>query len=310
MITSVAVRNWQSLRSVDLVLGRFTVIVGASSSGKSALLRALRAAASNVSGTAAVSRGADAAAVTVRTTAAIVTLEYAKGAWRYRLVVDGTEQLYTKLNRSVPEAVTRALRIAPVPTGGASINFAGQFDRPYLLAESGATVARELGELTNVDTVFAAVREANRRRANVAATLRSRRDDLARLVVDADRFTGLRERLTRCERAEATAERAARLHHQVTRLSAAAQALDIAETVLAATVPPDVPTDTAVVTAQTRLGRYHALLRQLGTAQQAAADADRAATSAAVSEQHLHDHLHELLVRAGTCPTCRQAVVA
>ena len=309
MIEHVAIRSFQSLRRVDLDLGRFTVIVGQSSSGKSALMRAFRAVASNISGTSAITRGADAAAITVRTGEAAVTLEYSRGAWRYRLVGPDGEKDYTKLNRSVPEAVTQTLRIAPVPTTGTSINFAGQFDRPYLLTESGATVARELGELTNVDTIYAAVREANRVRAAAAGTLKTRRADLERLVTEAARFADLKVRLAACDRAELAAARAAHLKDQIRRLTAATDALEIAEGVLArAEQLPPVPSETAALAAHGRLTTLHQLLRECASAAKAEAEAAQAKYRTSTATAVLEQQLHALLVEAGTCPTCQQPI--
>jgi len=47
VIHSISCKNFQSLQDVEIELGKFTVIVGASSSGKSALIRAIEAIASN-----------------------------------------------------------------------------------------------------------------------------------------------------------------------------------------------------------------------------------------------------------------------
>ena len=43
MLERLEVKDYQSLADIDIPLGRFTVIVGPSGNGKSALIRALRA---------------------------------------------------------------------------------------------------------------------------------------------------------------------------------------------------------------------------------------------------------------------------
>ncbi len=306
MLDQIEVHNFQSLRNLKLDLGAFTVIVGASSAGKSALVRAIRAVASNVSGTSSISRGCDTAAVTVRSGDTVVTLEHSRGAWRYRLVVDGVDKEFTKLNRGVPEAVTAALRISPVPTGGTSLHFAGQFDRPYLLTDSGAAVARELGELTNVDTIFSAVRDANRRRNTHAGTLRTRTADRDRLIEQAGRFAGLAERVAACDRAEAALTRAAAQQARIDRLTGLTDELAIAQAAQDRAVAVDVPSDATLLHAQTRLRRLRQVLGELATAQAEQAQATTAVDTATRIEEVLRDELHALLLRAGLCPTCNR----
>lgn len=305
MIRRISVRNWQSLKSVDLDLERFTVIVGPSSSGKSALIRAFKAVASNVSGTGHITRGEKAAAITVDTGEFVVTLEHNRGAWMYRVAGREGEEEFTKLNRAVPEAVTGALRMSPVPAGGVSINFAGQFDAPFLLRESGSTVARVLGELTHVDRILEAVREANRRKSGYSATLRTRESDLVSLTEQAKRFADLPRKLREIDEAEKVAEAAQGLSGRVARLRAATEVLETAEGVLARTaVLPEVPSDSRVLGAQERLAGFRSLVRDWVAANQAVAASAGEVTKWARAEEGLHAQLHEVLLATGTCPTC------
>lgn len=311
MLERVEIHGWQSLRSATLELGRFTVIVGASSSGKSALIRALRAVSSNMRGSGQITRGAKKAAITVRTDRHVVTLERAETSGCYRIVdtATGAEQVFTKLAGQVPDEVTAALRIAPTPTGGTSINFAGQFDRPYLLDESGATVARVLGELTNITTIFEAVREANRRRNDHAATLRTRQVDVDRLRGQLGRFTNLPTRLALCENAETTARAAQDTASRIKRLRWATDTLTAAEAVLARQAAlPEVPDPAGVLDTASRLTRCTALLRALVTATTRAAAAHAAIGDHSAAEATLHQQLHDTLTTAGMCPTCLRPV--
>ncbi len=303
MFTTVLIRNWQSLRSVDLDLGRFTVIVGASSSGKSAFMRAMRALAATATGSSAITRGASSAAITAHAPAGRVTLEYSRGGWRYRLLKDGNEIEFSKLNRSVPDQITDILALTP------ALNFAGQFDRPFLLTESGAAVARTLGELTNVDTIYAAVREANRRKATAASTLKTRRADLDRVNAEAARFTDLPDRLAVCEQAEATAERAHRLSDRITRLSNAIKTLEVAENVLARTAQlPEVPDLSAATAAERRLARFGELLREASQGRAAVAKHSKAVEQAIAAEARVADEHRRVLATLGVCPVCAQPV--
>ena len=307
MIESVEIRGWQSLANVQLAFGRFTVIVGASSSGKSALIRAMKSLASNVRGTAPITRGATAAAITARLGEhGIVTLEHVAGSWQYRL--SGVVEPFVRLNGRVPTEVTERLRIAPVPTAGTSINFAGQFDKPYLVDETGGTVARDLGDLTNVNRILAAVAEGHRQRKQLAATLRTRQADLDEHTARAATFASLPARLAACDAAERLAATLTVTRSRVERLQGLTEALRGADDALAAVPAVAIPDDGVLCDLLHRRDALLGLLREyadaVGTAHQhetlrAKADHLAAETDAAI---------HRVLVEAGTCPTCGQTV--
>jgi len=270
-------------------------------------MRALRALASNMRGSSMITRGAKAAAITVRTGDAVITLERTETTGRYRIAdaATGTEQTYTKLAGGVPEAVTAALRIRPVPTGGMSINFAGQFDRPYLVDDSGAAAARILGELTEVDRIFEAVREANRRRTAYAATLRTRETDLAALTERAAAFAGLPEQVRACARAGAHLNTARALQDRITRLGTALNHLDTATAALdRAQNIPRPPDPTALETVKAHLDAFTVALDTYRTASSQAHDAEQRAAGAKQQETELRRELHDTLAVAGRCPTC------
>lgn len=307
----VEIRNFQSLVKVDLDLGDFTVIVGPSSSGKSALIRAFRALASNVRGSGVITRGQKQAAITVRTPTHTVTLERTETGGTYRLVDgSGTELSFTKLNGGVPEHVTRALRIDPVPSGGTSINFAAQFDRPYLLDESGAAVARVLGELTNVSTIFEAVRSANKRRLAASSLLKTRQADSEVVRGQLISFQGLSWRITRQQGIEVMFARAQALQAMIERLETANHKLELAEkTAQRLAVLPTVPDSAELDEANNRYLELVAAIRAVPVLQNRlrSARAERDTTAARAAE--LEAQMTALLREAGACPTCGQATV-
>lgn len=309
MIEQICIRNWQSLRKLDLTLGRFTVIVGASSSGKSALVRAVKALASNVRGTSQITRGATTSAITVHTGKAIVTLEHLSGSWRYSTVHAGQEETYTKLAGAVPPEVTRLLGINPVPSGGVSLNIAGQFDGPFMLTDSGSVVARTLGELTNLDVILSAVREANRRRTGAAATLKTREADLAQAKTQLRRYAGLHTRTAACHAAEEALIRAHNLAERVNTLQKLLQAHEMASTVLAAKQQlPELPDLAQLEAHHGRYRRFTALLREAQTAGQALVRHIEAVRQATAGEAQAAESVRYALVAAGQCPTCGQPV--
>lgn len=305
-LSRIAISNFQSLRRVDLELGTFTVIVGPSSSGKSALMRAFKALASNVRGSGVITRGQKAMAITGHTETHTVTLERADRSGSYLVGGPDGTQTFTKLAGDVPQAITTALRIDPVGEGG-SVNFASQFDKPYLLDESGATVARVLGELTNVTTIFAAVRGANRIRATAASTLKTRKNDLEEVKATLTGFQGLSDRLKALQRAEELDTRRQELENRIGRLGTVLRALRITERAIAKASVPEVPAADELNDAQARYFDLQARLRDLLAKQQRRQQTQDAYLVAAMDATSLADDLRDKLAEAGVCPTCGQS---
>lgn len=304
MIDRIVAHNFQSLKSVDITLGKLTVVVGPSSSGKSALMRALRALASNVRGSSFITQGAKKASISAQTANGVITLERSEAGGTYKLSLNGADKVYTKLGGAVPEDITRALNLQPITTESSSINFAGQFDRPYLLDDSGATVARVLGELTNVSTIFAAVREANRRRSAASSTLKTRKSDFDALKDQAVKFKDLPAQQQAIKAAEEAYKRAVDVDGRLVRLQQMIATVEIAQTLLSDAVIPDVPNIEDIDGMYGTMlyfrnlvieWRHHEELHQKYREQiQQASDAEHSA----------QDQLHAKLVELGQCPTC------
>lgn len=172
----IDIRNYQSLRNVQVELGSFTVIVGASSSGKSAFIRALRALVSNQRGTSFITQGERSMSITAETDKGKVIFKRSTGSNGNEYIIHGNgedSQKFTKLAGGVPDEVSAFLGISSKDP----INFSSQFDKPFLLDESPAEVARILGELTNAHILSEASREANRRKLNSSGKLKVRVED-------------------------------------------------------------------------------------------------------------------------------------
>ena len=229
MFRSLSLTDFQSHQSTHLQFGPFTVIVGSSSSGKSAIVRALRLVADNARGTSYVRQGAQRTIVALELSGSepvldastVVTVERGKNVSSYTLRLPGMHNepvVYTKCASGVPEGVSSALGL-----GDSKLWIAGQFDGPYLLGETGAEVARVLGRLTNVDMIYAAVREANRRASEARRNHSARSADLDQARAELGGFVTLPARLTAGQaaeqalgRAESCATRRDRLFEQLT----------------------------------------------------------------------------------------------
>ncbi len=296
---------------MDLDLGSFTVIVGPSSSGKSALMRACRALASNVRGSGVITRGQKQLAITGITDTAKITLERSETLSAYRIASAGNEVTFTKLAGAVPDQVTQALRIQPVPSNGASVNFASQFDRPFLLDDTGASVARTLGALTNVTAIFEAVRQANKIRLAASSKLKVRQSDLEQVTAKLATFQGLRARITAMQQAEQLHEQVIELQAARDRLIRAVAAVQQAEQAASeVNNVPDVPDITPVLD---RYGRYQSLillLRQIVQAETVIGEQKKVITAAESTVMTCERERQSRLTEAKICPTCGQAVTA
>jgi DNA repair protein SbcC/Rad50 len=308
VLTRIEITDYQSLRRACVPLGRFTVVTGPTGSGKSAVIRALRLLAFNARGAAYIRTGTSLCKVVAggEDWVAGIQRSVTRGRDGYRLAL-GTEtaQTYTKLGGGVPDDILKVL-------GLTELNFASQFDSPYLLTLSGTETARVLGELTNVTLVFTAAAEAGRRRKELSRDLKAAQGRVEQLAVEAARFQGLGARRAAVVRAGELAEaardkaaRAQRLRLLVTRVRTEQAGLEQARQVVADHALPALD---SIEQAAARLSR----LRQLaGESRQAAADVvlyGERVRAAERAEQDAHEAVHAALAAAGQCPMCGQDV--
>lgn len=280
MIQAVEIRNFQSLHHIRLEPGRFTVIVGPSSSGKSAFTRALRTLTSNRRGNEFISHGERTSSISATTERGTVTLTRGKGVNDNAYIVIPDEhpeqqRTYTKLGGETPPEVSEFLGIAPRDP----INYAGQFDKPYLLDDTAGEVARILGALTNVNVIFEGARESNRRKLQHTATLRTRADDLEAVKQKIPAYRLIKEQEQHLATAESRIEHAQALARSIARLTEALEQHEISQAAIERLTPaaeaPDI-SDEAIVKAAARLTAYRDAL----TARKRAQEAITAAQSA------------------------------
>lgn len=164
MIKSVSVRNYQSLRKLDMKLGRVTVVVGHSDAGKSAFIRSIQAICYNQEGNEFIHRMKVGASVVISAPAA-VALELEDGSlvtWQrfeksHKFILlkpDGSKVEFEKTGGSVPSDLQDLLGIYPVQvedTKKERIHFAMQHQLPFLVGDRGGVGAnRVLGRLTGL----------------------------------------------------------------------------------------------------------------------------------------------------------------
>lgn len=305
MLSSVSVKNFQSLKSVELQLSPFTVVVGNSSCGKSALVRALQALSSNIRGHSFVTMGENTSVVSAQSEEWKVTLEKGENHGVYKLYdgVNIEEREYTKLGGTVPSDITKRLKIDPV-VEGISVNFSNQDDKPYLLSDSGQFVARELGELTNVSVIFEAVREANRRRSESSRLLKTRKEDLVRITDKAKKFSSLPKKREAIKKAEFYYSTAIELKNRIKLLSSLEDDCKLSESL----VLPNIPDLSAVQSL------FRIIQHVKGTMQELLDSEESIKLSVTEIEKYdilkttLEEELHQLLTDAGRCPLCDQDI--
>lgn len=309
-IKTLEIKNYQSHESTKLCLGNFTVLVGPTSSGKSAVIRALRALTSNQSGKDFISYGQVTAQISATTDKGTVVLTKGKPEDSYVIVSNSdpdNPHKYTKLGGQVPEDVTKFLGIQPKD----AINFAGQFDMPYLLRNSAPEVARTLGELTNVSAIFEASREALRRKSSFSGTLKTRQSDLE--IVDArleSQFENLPARVEAIGEAENALLRAQEASSELSKLNDLLLTLQTATARLkAARKSTDVPLP-ETAEAEALLSKSQALevvVNTLSKAGKVKKQAEERISEADTEIGKLDKEYELALQEAGTCPVCKQS---
>ncbi len=167
------VQNFQSIENADVPLGPLTIIIGDNFAGKSALLRAIKSACFNETGTADIRKGASKSVITLtlsegdRDTHEVTWLKRREGGATYRLAeVDANGEahrddavLFSKLGASVPPEIAKALNIAQIvvdKTLTLTPQIHEQGDYSFLLDRSEGQAARALAKMTKLDVVVEA----------------------------------------------------------------------------------------------------------------------------------------------------------
>lgn len=180
-LARLKVRDFQSLASIDLELGQLTVIVGPNSVGKSSVVRALQAALTNWSGGDFVRAGQSKAEVALLFGDRwLIWRKPRRGGAEYEIRRDGESQIITRVGKDLPPEVQDLTGVREIRAEGvrATLQFAEQFELPFLLAATGGQAAKLLARVSKLDALVTgqvlARRDGEReRRAAVAAEERA-----------------------------------------------------------------------------------------------------------------------------------------
>ena len=313
-LTKLTVENFQSLEKIELDLAPFTVVEGSSNSGKSAVLRALKAVVRNVHSPSAVRVGAKQFTAQIGLDNDVaVAIERGPSQSTYRVLLpDGEEAVFTKAGRTVPEEVQKVLGL-PSPEGP-DLAFSSQIDPPFLLAETGSTAAKMLGDLTNVSRLHAAAREANRRRLDASKEHKIRVADATACAEKLhSEFSDLKEQTILLAQAQALMDEIRAQAREMETLKRVLGEADVANTAQQdlekslASLPPvqDIASHLSEIEKYEAERSYLSgciedllvLVEEAGTLKR------QLVTLTELDEQTEQDYL-QILREAGTCPTC------
>lgn len=186
-MVEVTIRGFQAVEDVALVVEGFTALVGRSNIGKSAIVRAIKCALTNASGTDFVRHGARCSrrirgtkkcrcqcSVWIRTSG--LDLLWEKGDEINQYTING--QIYNKPDRGTPSFLQADF--SPVKVGDEKLllQVADQFDPIFLLNKSGTVVADVLSDVAMLDDINAATSLAEKDRREAVSTSKVREKDL------------------------------------------------------------------------------------------------------------------------------------
>lgn len=317
LIDRLKVTDFQSIESADIELGKFTVIVGPSNSGKSALLRALKAVVRNVNTPSAVRAGKGAFTSTVVFDGSAVAIERGKSQSTYKVILpDGTEDVFTKSGRAVPEEIQGLLRL-PDPEGP-DLTFSSQIDPPFLLAETGTVAAKMLGDLTNVSRLHAAAKEANRRRLEASKLADLRKKDAVAIVTRLkNEYGDIKEHAATVKQARADFDAVKAQVSEAEKIDGILEALDLidsSEKQLQAALdamPEPADIEAEAQRAGALMGERAVLMDIIERLAVIASSEDNLVSGISAMDVEiagLEEAHHDALVDLGQCPTCGQVV--
>lgn len=178
VLFQITVDNFQSLSTVEITVDKFTVVCGTNNAGKSAVMRAVRAAFTNAPGHSYVRHGEPHTTVRLQFPDAPL-LTWQKGEKFKPLYTMGEASIHP--GRGTPDELS-LYRILPLDTGGEQTwpQFAPQFTgQVYLLDKSGSAVAEAVADPDQVGRLHSAMSAAEKDLRSVKAEIKVRRTDLA-----------------------------------------------------------------------------------------------------------------------------------
>lgn len=159
MFDKLKIKNFQSLKDVELELGHITVLCGPSNLGKSAVVRAVDCLTHNNYTEAYMRKGSQSLRVSLEEDGKSV--QFNRDGKTSTYTTNFLAPLYEKIAGGVPEDISKFLNMELLTIDDLSkdLNFSFQFDGPFLLDSSGFDVGKILGRLIQLESVVGATRQ-------------------------------------------------------------------------------------------------------------------------------------------------------
>lgn len=208
----VEVRNFQSIDAVNLKVEGFTALVGRSNIGKSALVRAVKAALTGAPVSSFVRHGKGCLrkvkkAKTCKCFASVhlktegFDLLWEKGDAINRYTFNGV--IYDKAEKGTPEFLSPAFLPVKVGDQQTLLQVADQFSAIFLLDQTGGTVADVLSDVARLDRINVAMRLAEKDRKEAVSTRKVREKDVTDLQTKLAAYDGLDAAVTKASEVQA-----------------------------------------------------------------------------------------------------------
>lgn len=201
----VTIKGFQSIDEVSLTIEGFTALVGRSNIGKSAVVRAVRAALTNALGTDFVRHGSFCSrrirgtkkckcSCSVHLKSDDFDLLWEKGDEVNQYTYNG--QVYSRSDRGVPDFL-QEFSLVKVGSDKKLIQVADQSEPIFLLNQSGTAVADVLADVAKLDDINVAMADVEKDRREAVSTLKVRERDLLELQTSLLPYEGLDEPVRR-----------------------------------------------------------------------------------------------------------------
>jgi chromosome segregation ATPase len=183
-MTEISIKNFQSIKNVDLVVDGFTVIVGRNNIGKSAIIRAVDAALTNRAGDDFIRDGEKSTEIVIKREG--LDLEWKKGA-KTSYKING--EPFTALNRDIPKPLAEA-GFGRMELGDKKVSplVAHQFDPLFLINKGGSVITEVLAGIYDLDSLSNADDMCQKDLKAQKSMLKTRDGDLMDLQGKLERF--------------------------------------------------------------------------------------------------------------------------
>lgn len=188
-MTEVDIKNFQSISKLKFPIEGFTVVYGKNNIGKSAIIRAIKAALTNQTGKGFIRKGEKQTEIKIKRDD--LDILWKKGT---KVVYTVNKENYQNLNRDIPKPLIEA-GFEKMVIGKKKVlpTMASQFYPLFLIDEHGTIITEVLASLYNIDTLSIADDLCQKSLRSQKAMLKTRDKDIVSLQEKLDKYKGFEE---------------------------------------------------------------------------------------------------------------------